>query len=266
MEIISSLKNEKIKHLRNLSQKSRLRREEGVFLCEGVPEIIQALESGYLAKDFFYSEEICGEFSQTKASEMLPASTLLYAISASVYDAMVYRQGSGGMLAVFHAKQHTDLPPISTENPLILVVDSVEKPGNLGAIFRTAEAAGVDAVLVCDPQTDLYNPNTIRASIGCIFRLQIIQCGIDDAIQWLSDNAIAVYPTDLEAAEPYTNIDFRVASAVVVGTESVGIRDAWRKASAKNIIIPMHGKHDSLNVSVSTAIVLFEAKRQRGSA
>jgi TrmH family RNA methyltransferase len=151
-----------------------------------------------------------------------------------------------------------------TDSPLLLILEGVEKPGNLGAILRTADAAGVDAVIICDPQTDFYNPNVIRSSIGCVFTTQIASADSAETIQWLKQKNTAIYCTYLQASEPYQNVDYLAPCAIVMGTESTGLSDIWIKNSNKNIIIPMQGKIDSMNVSTAAAVVVFEARRQRG--
>jgi len=150
-----------------------------------------------------------------------------------------------------------------SKNPLVLILESVEKPGNLGALLRTADAAGVDAVIICDPQTDFYNPNVIRSSVGCVFTTPIASATSEDTIAWLKHNAITVYCTYLKAAKPYHETDYTGPCAIVMGTEATGLSDLWIKSSTNNIIIPMQGKIDSMNVSTAAAVVVFEAKRQR---
>jgi len=149
------------------------------------------------------------------------------------------------------------------EKPFIIVLESVEKPGNLGAILRTADAAGVDAIIVCDPQTDFYNPNVIRSSIGCIFTKQVIACGSKEALQWMKQKDIRIFATDLAASEWYHETDFTQPSAIVMGTEADGLTNFWLRNADSRIKIPMRGYIDSLNVSVSTAVITFEAMRQR---
>ncbi len=146
----------------------------------------------------------------------------------------------------------------------MIILESVEKPGNLGAILRTADAAAVDAVIVCDPQTDIYNPNVVRSSVGALFTVQTAVCSSKEAMDWLDQHSIALYAAELEAAELYQNVDFSVPSAIVMGTEAEGLTNSWLNYATKRIKIPMRGKIDSLNVSVSTAVLTFEAMRQRG--
>ena len=149
------------------------------------------------------------------------------------------------------------------EKPLVVVLESVEKPGNLGAVLRSADAAGADAVIVCDPLTDLFNPNLIRSSTGTIFSRQVVATTSEDAIKWLKDNSIKIYTAQLQDSSLYYNTDMKGGTAIVMGTEATGLSDIWRKAADAHIRIPMLGQADSLNVSVSAAILLFEAVRQR---
>ena len=152
---------------------------------------------------------------------------------------------------------------ILPHNPLILVLESIEKPGNIGAMLRTADAAKVDAVFVADAKTDMYNPNIIRSSVGCLFTNQIAVGSSVEIINFLNQNKIAIFGAALQNSEPYYEQDFEQPSAIVVGTEATGLTQIWREAATQNIIIPMQGKIDSMNVSVAAAILIFEAKRQR---
>lgn len=185
-------------------------------------------------------------------------------VSLDVFEKIAYREGSDGLLAVAIPK-YADLQAFKPKkkNPLIIVLETVEKPGNLGAVMRTADAAGVDAVIIADPRTDLYNPNAIRASVGCIFSVPLFACSSEECIKWLKNNNITIYCTYLKASIDYLDADFKKASAIVMGTEATGISQQWVDAADQNIIIPMNGIADSLNVSVTTAIVTFEAIRQR---
>ncbi len=151
-----------------------------------------------------------------------------------------------------------------TENPLILIAEAPEKPGNIGAILRTADAAKVDAVFIANPKTDLYNPNIIRSSVGCVFTNQIATGSTSEIIDFLKKNNISIYAAALQASKPYHQIDFTQSAAIVVGTEATGLSQEWRENSTQNIIIPMSGEIDSMNVSVAAGILIFEAKRQRG--
>jgi TrmH family RNA methyltransferase len=151
-------------------------------------------------------------------------------------------------------------------NPLVLVLESVEKPGNLGGILRTADAAGLDAVIICDPKTDFYNPNVIRSSVGCIFTNQVATATSEEALSWLKKNNIVPYSTYLKASRPYHTVDYTKPCAIVMGTEATGLSNVWTTEDQNPIIIPMHGRIDSMNVSTAAAVIVFEARRQRGFA
>lgn len=258
--LITSTQNPKIKSLLTL-EKPRERRKQQLFIVEGVKEIKLALEAGYKIGNIFFCEEI---ISRDESDFIRQQDKLLIPVTKEVFDKIAIRESTGGMIAVAEQKVH-DLQQIQlSHNALILVLESVEKPGNLGAILRTADAAGVDAVIICDPQTDFYNPNVIRSSVGCVFTKQIASSSSKDAIAWLKKNNVAIYCTYLRASRPYHEVDFTKPSAIVMGTEATGLSEEWVKNSNANIIIPMLGKIDSLNVSTSAAVVVFEACRQRG--
>jgi len=167
-------------------------------------------------------------------------------------------------LAIVKSKTHflSDLK-FATKNPLVLVAEAPEKPGNIGALLRTADAAKLDAVLIANPKGDLYNPNIIRSSVGCLFTNTIAVGSTKEVIDFLKKEHIAMYCAALTASEKYTKTDFSKASAIVVGTEATGLSEEWLSNATQNIIIPMEGEIDSMNVSVAAAIVIFEAKRQR---
>ena len=184
-------------------------------------------------------------------------------VSKEVYDKVAYRGGTEGIIAEMKAKNLTLNDLELRENPLVVVLESVEKPGNLGAVLRSADAAGADALLVCDPLTDIYNPNVIRASIGAVFTVPTVACRTADAIQWLQRRGIQILTAQLQDSSLYYDCDMRRGTALVMGTESTGLSDAWRRAATSHIRIPMLGRLDSLNVSVSASILLFEAVRQR---
>lgn len=258
--LITSTQNPKIKSLLAL-EKPRERRKQQLFIVEGAKEIKLALEAGYKIGNIFFCEEI---ISPDEANFIHSQDKLLIPVSKEVFDKIAIRESTGGMIAVAEQKVHELHQLQLSKNPLVLILEGVEKPGNLGAILRTADAAGVDAVIICDPQTDFYNPNVIRSSVGCVFTKQIASATSKDTIDWLKKNEIAVYCTYLKASQPYHQVDYTRASAIVMGTEATGLSDEWVKNSDANIIIPMQGKIDSMNVSTSAAVVVFEACRQRG--
>ena len=259
--MISSHSNPKIKSLIKL-QKNNERRKKGVVLIEGKREIEKALSADWEPEMLFVCEEIAGQ-GWNELKNRLPSHCIFETVSKDVFNHLVYREGSDGLLAVCHEKGLSLSDIRLSENPLIIVLQSVEKPGNLGAVLRTADAAQADAVIVCEPLTDFYNPNTIRSSLGCVFTQQLVAADSDEAIAWLKKNEIQIFCTALTASTDYLNVDYRKATAIVMGTEATGLSKQWLEASDQNILIEMRGIADSLNVSVSTAVVVFEALRQR---
>ena len=253
--MITSKSNPKIKNVVKL-QKSSERREQNRIIIEGRREIERAVACGFVVDTLFICNDILKESVNI-------AANYVEEVTLEVFEKIAYREGIDGLLAVAIPK-YADLKSFKPKkNPLIIVLETVEKPGNLGAIMRTADAAGVDAVIIADPRTDLYNPNAIRASIGTIFSVPLFACSSEECINWLRENNIKIYCTYLKASIDYLEADFRQGSAIVMGTEATGISDIWVDAADQNLIIPMNGIADSLNVSVTTAIVVFEAIRQR---
>ena len=197
--------------------------------------------------------------------EILEKAGQIVEVPRELYEKIAYRGGTEGMIAEVKVKKRTLEGLEMRENPLVVVLEGVEKPGNIGAVLRSADAAGADAVLVCDPLTDLYNPNLIRASIGAVFTVQVVCCSSEEAIKWLKDNKINIYTAQLQDSSWYYDTDMTGDTAIVVGTEATGLTDGWREAADGHIRIPMLGELDSLNASVSAAILLFEAVRQRNA-
>ena len=261
--IITSVHNAKIKHVVALQQKSSLRREEGLFVVEGQREIEHCKACGYEVVEMFWRKEE-GE----RRKEISSPTDIL--VSPQVYEKMAYRGSTEGVIAVVRCKDHSLssllLPPSSfleEKKPLVVVLESVEKPGNLGAILRSAEAAGIDALIVCDPLTDLYNPNVIRASIGGVFCVPTAVCSSQECIAFLKEHGIKILTAQLQDSCDYYDYDMTRGTAIVMGTESTGLTNQWREAADAHIRIPMLGRLDSLNVSVSAAILMYEAVRQR---
>lgn len=242
-------------------EKPRERRRQQLFVIEGPKEIGMALEAGYKIGNIFFCEDIVSihDLKHLGLPEKFHAR-----VTKEVFDKIAMRENSGGVVAVAEMKVHSLEQIKLSKNPLLLILEGVEKPGNLGGILRTADAAGVDAVIICDPQTDFYNPNVIRSSIGCIFTKQVAAGTSEETIAWLKKNNISILCTYLEASKPYHTIDYTKPSAIVMGTESTGLTKTWTRNADANIIIPMAGKIDSMNVSTAAAVVVFEAKRQRG--
>lgn len=263
MEKISSLQNPRIKQLIRLQTKAKERKDLGLTVVEGAREIRIALNHGYEPDCLFVYPDLYAKSDYPQVLEQAPESKRIQ-LTQAVFEKIAYREGSDGLIALIRPKSH-DLKHLNLpENPFLIVLEAVEKPGNLGAILRTADAAKVDAVIVCDPQTDVYNPNVVRSSIGCVFSVPIAVCSSGEAMSWMKSKGVCVYAAELTAAQWYHLQDYTGASAVVMGTEADGLSPFWLKNADARIKIPMRGLIDSLNVSVSTAILTFEAMRQRG--
>ena len=261
VEIITSAQNPKIKDLLALQEKSKERRKKGLFVVEGRRELLHCVEAGYEPYAVFYCPDIISNADFDAVVENCDCN--YYEIPQHLYDKVAYRGGTEGVIAELHCKEMSLESLKLKENPLVVILESVEKPGNLGAVLRSADASGVDAVIVCDPLTDMYNPNLIRSSIGAIFTVPVATATSEETIKWLKDNNIKIYTAQLQDSEWYYDTDMKGATAIVMGTEATGLTTAWRKAADAHIKIPMLGKLDSLNVSVSAAILMFEAVRQR---
>lgn len=255
---LSSLQNPKVKQLLTLQQKSSERRKAGLFVVEGQRELGHCVDAGFELEAVFCCPELCPEAVLDRYS--IP---YIYNVSPEVYEKIAYRGGTEGVVALVRTRQ-LQLDDLQlSEHPLLVVVESVEKPGNLGAILRSADAAGADAVIVCDPLTDLFNPNLIRSSVGGFFSVPTVATTSEACIAFLKARNIRILTAQLQDSHLYYDTDMRCGTALVMGTEATGLTDQWRQAADAHIRIPMLGRIDSLNVSVSTAILLFEAVRQR---
>ncbi|WP_340199154.1 TrmH family RNA methyltransferase [Ascidiimonas sp. W6] len=263
MKEISSLQNPLVKQILLLQSKSRERRKTGLFIIEGQREIQLAIDSDYELQTLLIEENKYKEGTDLFLEKNLGGTNFIK-VTSNVYGKLAYRQNTEGLLAIARAHDHTlENLVIEQKNPLLLIAEAPEKPGNIGALLRTADAAGVDAVIIANPKTDLYNPNIIRSSVGCVFTNTVVMGSTNDIISFLKEKEIPLYAASLEASACYSNIDFREAAAIVVGTEATGLEQEWLLSSKQNIIIPMQGKIDSMNVSVAAAIIIFEACRQR---
>ncbi|MNX26974.1 23S rRNA (uridine(2479)-2'-O)-methyltransferase [compost metagenome] len=260
MKQITSVQNPFIKSLVLLQEKAKARKQSGTFLIEGQREISIALKGGYEMETLLFLPEICSETEARKLSK----NADLIEINKEVYQKLAYRDTTEGILAVAKTKS-TQLSDLQlSNNPLILVAEAPEKPGNIGALLRTADAANLDAVIIANPKSDLYNPNIVRSSVGCLFTNQIATGTTSEIIAFLKEKKINFYCATLQNSNPYYVEDYTGPTALVVGTEATGLTQEWRDAATQNIIIPMQGEIDSMNVSVAAAILIFEAKRQRG--
>lgn len=286
IETITSAQNRKVKELLTLVEKSKARSAAGLFVVEGQRELGHCLDAGFIPETLF----ICGDVMAVQNNAVNGAKTghlteniegkegldALIAkaealnprlgvvqIPAFLYEKVAYRGSTEGIIAEVHSVPRSLENLRLGERPLVMVLESVEKPGNLGAVLRSADAAGADAVIVCDPLTDIWNPNLIRSSVGAVFSVPVAVCTSADAIAFLKKRGIRILTAQLQDSEWYYDTDMTGATALVMGTESTGLTQAWRDSADAHIKIPMLGRLDSLNVSVSAAVLLYEAVRQR---
>lgn len=260
-DLITSAQNPKIKNLLVLQQKSRERKKQNRVVVEGLRETGIAVANGFRITDIY----VCPEIAVSMDYNSVASDATVTLVSRSIFEKLAYREGSDGCIALMEPRwlmlNDLQLRP----NPLVIILEAVEKPGNLGAILRTADAANADAVIVCDPLTDIYNPNVIRSGIGCVFSRQVVACSTEEAQDWLKEKKIKCFAAQLRASSPYYTHDYLGSTAFVMGTEADGLTRKWIDFCDESIIIPMLGSIDSLNVSVSTAVLVFEAVRQRTS-
>jgi RNA methyltransferase, TrmH family len=261
MKQITSAQNPYIKQLVLLQEKAKVRRETGTFLIEGQRETELARKGGYELETALFVPDM---LSEMQVKSLVGRQAELIEISREVYQKLAYRDTTEGIIAVAKSKTLKLEDLELGDNPLILVAEATEKPGNIGALLRTADAANLDAVIIANPKGDLYNPNIVRSSVGCLFTNNIATGTTEEVIAFLTSKNINIYCATLQDSTGYHTQDYTTATALVVGTEATGLSDEWRTASTKNIIIPMQGTIDSMNVSVAAAILIFEAKRQRG--
>lgn len=261
MKQITSSQNPFIKSLILLQEKAKARKQSGTFLIEGMREIELAIKGKYEIETILFVPEITNNLQISKFSNF---KIEVIEISKEVYQKIAYRDTTEGILAVAKTKALNISDLKLPENPLILVMEALEKPGNIGAVLRTCDAANVDAVLIANPKTDLYNPNIVRSSVGCLFTNQIATGTTEEVIDFLIENNINFYSATLQNSTAYHTQNYALPTALVVGTEATGLSELWREKATQNIIIPMQGEIDSMNVSVAAAILIFEAKRQRG--
>lgn len=262
---LSSSQNPLIKNIGSLLTKSRQRRKQGLFVAEGLREVGLALSNGFEATHLVFEPE---KTPQTVVDDLLEKAKVapeeVLTVSPEVFEKISYRSTVTNVVAVFKEQTMDVGSQISGKKaPLVLVLEQMQKPGNFGAMLRTADAAGVDAVVLCEPDFDLFNPNAIRASLGAIFTLPIFILSSEKTVNWLRENKVKIFATWLEAAKPLYECDLTEPTALVLGAEATGITPYWVEAADERVIIPMVGQVDSLNVSNSAAIVLFEAVRQR---
>lgn len=265
--IISSLSNSIIKETARL-KKAGERKEQGLVLIDGAREIELAVKSGWEITALFYCPALIKRVRIKSASGAGGkffglASQKIIEITATVFNKICYKEKPDGFLATARPRE-TSLSDIKLgKSPLIVILEAVEKPGNLGAILRTAYAVGADAVIINNSQTDIYNPNVIRASEGYVFREKIVKASISETVKWLKEKKIKSFAAATSGPKNYTKVNLRGPAAIVLGSEADGLSEEWLKAADELIKISMPVGMDSLNVSVATAVILFEALRQR---
>ncbi len=261
---ITSTNNPFIKNVALLVHKARERKPQGRFVAEGFRELRLALKNGFEAEALFHDDSLTGLEQVQQLNQMATARQAeIISVNRAVFEKIAYRTTVPNVVGLFKMKEQS-LDQIQFKKaPFVVVVEHTEKPGNLGAVLRTADAAGVDAVIVCDAKTDVFNPNTIRASLGAVFSLPVVTASNHEALAWLRQHRIKVLTTSLEASRSLYTCDLQQGCALVLGSESAGVTDFWLQHADERIIIPMSGQVDSLNLSASAAVVLFEVVRQR---
>lgn len=254
---ISSLQNLFIKQVIQLQEKSRIRKKENLFVVEGKRELFLALQNEFVLETLLFVPELFSLNDTIQAKEIIE-------ISPEVFEKLAYRGSTEGVVGIFQQKTHHLSHIKLPSHPIILLMESIEKPGNIGAMLRTADAAKIDAVMIANPKSDLYNPNLIRSSVGGIFTNQIVVGSNEEIAAFLQQKNIPVYAATLQNSNRYDQNSYQNSCCFAVGTEDLGLSEFWRERAKQNINIPMLGQVDSMNVSVAAAILLYEAKRQRG--
>ena len=263
MQTITSTNNPKIKYVVQLLKKSAIRKEFKEFVIEGKRELKAALDNHYKIKALFVCPDFFHEKELFQLVNKYKIKTEIYKISKIVYKKMAYRHSTEGIIAIAEMKDHSIENIKLSKNPYLLVAESIEKPGNVGAILRSVDGAGADALILVNPVIDIYNPNVIRASLGMVFAKQIALTDLLGLKKFLQKNNINLYAASLQNANLYFEEDYTQPTALAVGAEDKGLSMPIRKLAEKSIYIPMKGLADSLNVSVSAAILLYETLRQR---
>jgi TrmH family RNA methyltransferase len=253
---ITSLQNPRVKHIVKLRDDKRQRKQDRLMLVEGYDEIQLALSAGYQPQTLLCAPELASR-------QVVGVSAETITVNRAIFEKISYRENPDGWLGVFPIPSASLADLRLSESPLVIVAESIEKPGNLGAILRTADAADVDAVLVGDPRVDVWNPNVVRASRGAVFSVPIIECENASALEWLTSQKIRVLAATPAADVIYSDVNLRESVAIALGTEDEGLTDFWMSCADVKVRIPMMGKVNSLNVSVSTALIVYEAVRQR---
>jgi RNA methyltransferase, TrmH family len=245
----------------------RQRQKEQRILIDGSREILRAVAAGVALDEVFICREICRSPDSRRLLELLPASRAeVLEVSEPVFARLAFGQRAEGIVAIARTPEHRLEQIVLPANPLVAVLEGVEKPGNIGAVLRSADGAGISALVLADPRTDLYNPNAIRASLGTIFSLPSARATAAEALSWLRHHRLQIVAARVDASVLYTEIDYRLPTAIVFGSEAEGLGSSWSGDEVHAIRLPMLGAADSLNVSAAAAVVFYEAQRQRAEA
>lgn len=260
---ITSFQNNSVKHAVKLRER-RDREKEQLTLLEGYRELTRGHEYGMeITECFFAPEQFLGENEYPLLESLANNGVKVMQVTPQILTKLAYRDRPEGLIAIAKMKRHTlaDMPVVP--HGLYLVAEAIEKPGNLGSMLRSADAAGVDGLILCDKCTDIYNPNVIRASTGALFSVPLAEATSEEAMEWLRKNNIKTLAATPHTDKKYTDVDLTQGVAIVVGREQTGLTDFWMNDSDLKVVIPMLGKIDSLNVATATTILLYEAARQR---
>lgn len=258
---ITSLQNQRVKDAIKL-RNHRDRDKQGRFLIDGVREIEHAIAGGIPIVEAFVCPEICADSSKVVA-ELTAAGAQVLTVSEAVWDKLTFGNRRDGRLVIAEPPERSlsDIDPGPI--PFVVILEAIEKPGNVGAVIRSADAAGVTAVLITQAATDLFNPNTIRSSLGTVFRMPVASCSNAEAKAWLRQYNITPFAAIVEADTDYTKARFSSPCAIVMGSEANGLSSDWRGSDVTGVSLPMNGLADSLNISTSAAILMYEVVRQR---
>jgi RNA methyltransferase, TrmH family len=260
---ITSRQNPRVKEAARL-RSGRERRRRGRFLIDGAREIARAIAAGVRCPEAFVCESLCeAQDGQIATQALRSAGTELLSVTPEVYAKLAFGERADGVIAVAEMPQRWLNDLQLPAEPLVAVLEGLEKPGNVGAILRSADAAGLDAVIIADGRTDLYNPNAIRASLGTVFRPNICEATTAETLTWLRQKNLSIYTARPDAERLYSEADLRRGAAIVLGSEAEGLTGAWSGTSVTPLRLPMHGMADSLNVSTTAAVLFYEALRQR---
>ena len=262
--IITSLQNPGVKFARSLRSR-KVREESGLSVLEGYRAVSRGLECGMEFTECYYAPELfLGKNEFELIAKVADSGADVQEVAANVLAKIAYRDRPEGIIAIMKVRKHKLAGIPAKKDGLYIVAESIEKPGNLGSILRSADAVNADGVIVCEKRTDIYNPNVITASTGALFSANLAESSAEGAYAWLKKNEIKIFAATPEATDVYTDVDLTQGIAVVVGAEQYGLTDFWKSKADVNVKIPMLGYIDSLNVATATTVIMYEAARQRG--